>query len=100
MIEEHDLQVKRLEDKITQLIRLVLLLPQALPLAVIQTKTHLKNQALCSFLDLRFVHIQRKSFEVLIFIFVRLVGIMIRIFDIEHCTCYRFLTLNIAQLLI
>ncbi|WZZ82123.1 hypothetical protein YC2023_102695 [Brassica napus] len=38
VIEEHDLQVKRLEDKITQLIRLVLLLPQALPLAMDQER--------------------------------------------------------------
>ncbi|KAH0876350.1 hypothetical protein HID58_063744, partial [Brassica napus] len=38
VIEEHDLQVKRLEDNITQLIRLVLLLPQALPLAMDQER--------------------------------------------------------------
>ncbi|KAL0650857.1 hypothetical protein Bca4012_093548 [Brassica carinata] len=38
VIEEHELQVKRLEDKITQLIRLVLLLPQALPLAMDQER--------------------------------------------------------------
>ncbi|CAF2107299.1 unnamed protein product, partial [Brassica napus] len=43
VIEEHELQVKRLEDKITQLIRLVLLLPQALPLAMDQERRRRLN---------------------------------------------------------
>ncbi|KAF3585845.1 hypothetical protein F2Q69_00025552 [Brassica cretica] len=38
VIEEDELQVKPLQDKITQLFRLVLLLPQALPLAMDQER--------------------------------------------------------------